>query len=182
MAGNFYDDLSRSSHLNRYSYIVVLLSPAISFYLDSTFICHALISQQESPGSADLIISRVPRGPITPNSHSPTHINDCFCIPIVADHEHSLSSMSGDCLGNHICRIRSSHCSRIMQQSLALWQLRHNIPHLGPIGSPVVLGYPKKVNVGRLVCNLREARRNASSSGEGDNPRICVYKSARKRE
>jgi hypothetical protein len=173
MAGNFYDDLSRSSHLNRYSYIVV---SCLYLYLP----CFNITTR--TPGSADLIISRVPRGPITPNSHSPTHFNDCFCIPIVADHEHSLSSMSGDCLGNHICRVRSSHCRRIMQQSLALWQLRHNIPHLGPIGSFVVLGYPEKVNVGRFVCNLREARSNASSSGEGDNPRICVYISARERE
>jgi hypothetical protein len=69
-----------------------------------------------------------------------------------------------------------------MQQNLALWELRHNIPHFGPIGRLVVLGYPKKENAGRIVRNLREARRNASSSGEGDNPGIRVYISARKGE
>jgi len=88
--------------------------------------------------------------------------------------------MSGDCIGNHICGVWSSHRCCVVQQDLTLRQMRHNIPHFGSVGSFVVLGHPKKINIGRFVRNLREARRNAGSSGKRDNPGVCVYISARK--
>lgn len=119
-------------------------------------------------------ISRVPCCPVTPDSHSPADPDYCACVAIIADNKDSFGSMSGDCLGNHTCRIRPSHRRRIMQQTLTFWELRHDIPYLRAVCSFVILGNPDKENVGRFVGDQREARCNPSSSGQRDYSGVGV--------
>lgn len=128
----------------------------------------------KNPGMYTYNISRVPCCPITPDSHSPADPNYCACVAIIADNKDSFGSMSGDCLGNDICRIRPSHSRGIRQQNLAFWQLRHDIPYFRAVCSLVILGHPDKENVGRFVGDQREARCNSSASGQRDYSGVGV--------